>query len=284
MRTHLAVVLLLIGSTVASGASVLYAGADTEEFNQASPPDRIAKMFISGGNVISSQVLATSFFVNGLTAIDGSLITGTVGTTATSAADAQTIRTVDQFGVQQSSINSLLPTQQFNEDFAWDGTDLWRAHFVSSTSGSIRRIDETTGAILDTYDLGFGVVGMTSVGGTLWITDWAGQSVGTWDPVNGYSLRFRTPASAGGLAYDPTGGLLWVGMSGGTVTPYTLAGVVAGDTIQPFGAGFFATVDGLAIIDEPFAIPEPTSLALVGLGVLGLACVAMRRRGRKTAA
>ncbi len=283
MRLHIAVVVLLVLTTGASGASLLFAGADTEEFNQASPPDRIAKMSITGGTVNSSQVLATTYFVNGLTIIDGSLITGTVGSPYNTAADTQTIRTVDQSGVQQSSITALLPTGAFNEDMAWDGTDLWRAHFVSSSSGSIRRIDEVTGDILDTWTLDFGVVGMTSVAGTLWITDWAGRSVGTWVPgTNMYTHVFSTPANAGALAYDPTSGLLWVGMSGGTVTPYTLAGGVAGATIRPFGAGFSHTVDGLAIIDEPFVVPEPTSFALMALGVMGLAGALVRRRTRRS--
>lgn len=63
---------------------------------------------------------------------------------------------------------------------------------------------------------------MAFANGQIWITHWGGRQVGIWDPnTNTFTPEFNTPSNAGGLAYDPTNGIMWVGLGGGTVVPYT---------------------------------------------------------------
>jgi len=88
------------------------------------------------------------------------------------------------------------------------------------------------------------------VGNTIWITQWSAQKVGTWDPsTNTFTMKFATPANAGGLAYDPVNGILWVGLQGGSVVPYDLNGNQQGPGFSPFGA-ITDTVDGLEFVSQ----------------------------------
>jgi glutamine cyclotransferase len=97
-----------------------------------------------------------------------------------------------------------------------------------------------------------GVVGITFVGNTIWITHWSAQQVGTWDPAtNTFTMKFSTaPSNAGGLAYDPVNGILWVGLQGGSIVPYNPV------TGSPLNAGFSPlntggdTVDGLEFVSK----------------------------------
>lgn len=255
--TFIALLIFLVGSANAGG--VLYAGTDEEEFNQPNDntSDRIGKFTTNGANVLGGAIIVTPEHVNGMTVIGDQLITGTVGTRATTAIDGQTLRTRDLSCVQQSSDVADLLTTQFNEDMAFDGTFLWHAHFTDTTSGQIRKLDPNNlgGTAIDVFNLPFGVVGMTFAAGELWITDWAGQEVGTWEP-NVFTPKFSTAflGNAGGLAFDPIDNVLWVGTQGGDVTPFNLDGVQLGPSFMPFGP-INDTVDGLAFSTGCGAFP-----------------------------
>ena len=99
--------------------------------------------------------------------------------------------------------------------------------------------------------------------------------------TNTFTFKFSTPALAGGLAYDPFDDIMWVGMSGGTITPYSLTGVQLGPTIHPFGPGVTNTIDGLAFLGEGTqnVIPEPATMLLLGAGLIGFA--GLRRKSIK---
>jgi hypothetical protein len=92
------------------------------------------------------------------------------------------------------------------------------------------------------------VVGMATDGVSLWISNWDGRQVGTWDPkTNIFTPLFSTPGNAGALAWDVANGVLWVGMDGGSVIPYNSVGQQLGPGFMPFGA-IGGTVDGLAFV------------------------------------
>ena len=262
----------------AANAGLLFTGADIEEF-MGLTTDRIGRFNTSGPNVLGGGVIVSPTFVNGMTIMGDELVTGTVGTAFTTAADGQTIRFRDLNGVEQSSVVSpALRTDAFNEDWAFHDGFLWRSHFDSSDLGDIRQLDPNNlgGPPVAVFDLEFGAVGATSAAGDLWITDWFGQTVGTFDTGLGiYTAIFSTSGlgNAGGLAYDRLGGVLWVGTSGGQVTPFSLAGVQLGPSFLPFGDIGPDTIDGLA-----FFVPEPGTAVLFGLGLVGVGLNRRRRR------
>lgn len=92
------------------------------------------------------------------------------------------------------------------------------------------------------------VVGMATDGARVWISLWSGGQVGTWDPAsNVFTKVFSTPSNPGGLAWDVANHVLWVGMLGGSVIPYSATGKQLGTGFQPFGS-IGDTVDGLALV------------------------------------
>ena len=92
---------------------ILFAGSDVEEFAQvlADTSDRIGKFPTVGAVAGAGAILVVPYHVNGMTVVQGELLTGTVGTPHTTAADAQTLRTVDLNGVEQSSATADLLTK-----------------------------------------------------------------------------------------------------------------------------------------------------------------------------
>ena len=172
-----------------------------------------------------------------------------------------------------SSVLADIPSTQFNEDLAFDGTSVWHTNF---SLGQIRELDPNNlgGAALNVFNLNFGVVGATFAAGQIWITNWGAQQVGTWDPnTNIFTSVFTVSSNAGGLAYDSNSGVLWVGQQGGLVSPFDLTGASLGAGFQPFG-NISATIDGLAFAP----IPEPGAVMVFGFGLLTVAVAGRKRR------
>src|SRR5205814_9334578 len=118
-----------------------------------------------------------------------------------------------------------------NEDFAFDGATLYRVHYPDA----IYKVDPATGAVLATYSAGDDPafpsepVGITFIGDQIWVSRWTSREVGIWDPAtNAFTAKFTVPNFAGGLAYDASSGVLWVGQLGGCVEPYDLKGNIQG--------------------------------------------------------
>ena len=216
---------------MAFASGVLYVATDNEEFTFAAPPDRIAKIETNGPNVVSSTILVTDYPVNGLADGGGFMFAGDPL--------SNTLRTIDFDGNLLTSVSAGFPAFCCNEDMAFDpvpqvgrpdGT-LYHPHW----SDNIQAIDPFTGVVFQTFAIDQ-VVGMAHVGGDIWITKWSPRQVGPWDPTtNTFTPIFNTPSNAGMLAYDPLDGILWVGLLGGTIRPYDLAGNILGPDFLPFG-------------------------------------------------
>jgi len=253
----------------ATPGGTLFVGADTEEFNGLQ--DRIGKFQTDGPNVVIGGIvpLGDGDYANGMTVVGSQLLTGTVGEPFNPAPSGQNLTFRDFDTVPQSSAVADIPPGAFNEDLAYDGVSVWRAHFQNTSAGSIRELDSNNlnGPALQVDNLAFGPVGMTYANGELWITAWAQQQVGTWDPVtNAFSPVFQTPDFAGCLAFDDVDQVLWVGMRGGLVVPYNLTGSQLNAGFQPFG-DIPDTIDGCAfaepVNDDPDcsgAVPSESTL------------------------
>lgn len=263
----MAITLCLTANTM---AGTLFIAADTEDFAGVLP-DRLGKWDVTGATVNSSTIINTGFFLNGLADAGGKLLTGTPV--------ANTLRYVAFDGTDLGSFSaSGIPNGPCcNEEMLFvpqpsGPATIYHAHY----SDVIAQID-LSGNLVQSFNQN-DVVGMALVGGDIWISKWGSRQVGIWDPLTDtFTSKFSTPANAGGLAYDPIGDLLWVGMQGGTVTPYSLAGAVLGDSFQPFG-NIGDTIDGLTFLGEVSSVPEPGTLALFAAGLVGLGIWRPRRK------
>lgn len=289
-----AAVTALVLTTGVASAGTLFVGADVEDFAQTGTPngsanDRLGVVTTSGATVVSSTIIPTTFLLNGMADAGGVLLTGTP--------EANTLNTVGFDGTLISSIAApgIPNTGCCNEEMlfvpqAGGGSKVYHAHYGNTTGDGIREIDPTTGVQIGALFPRTDVVGMALIKGDIWITRWANKEIGIWDPsTNIFSVQFDLDTlglgglgNAGALAWDPGAEVLWLGTQGGIITPFDLSGNVLGPSYQPFGTGFSATVDGLTFLGEVTEVPmpEPTTLAIVGLG---LAAMGLARRRRAAA-
>ena len=232
----------------ATQAGTLFIGTDTEEF-QGVGTSYLIKATVNGANFVSQNNIVLSYPLNGIGDGPGFLYSGDPS--------SNTLRTIDYNGNLLTSVSAGFANNCCNEEMQFAGGKLYHAHW----SDNIQQIDPVTGAVIQTFAQD-SVVGMALVGGTIWITNWGAQEVGTWDPTtNVFVPVFTTPQLAGALAYDPDSGILWVGQLGGQVVPYTLGGVALNGGFNPIAALNLGvaidTVDGLTFRDldhEPFEL------------------------------
>lgn len=246
-RTLIALAALMLAAP-AFADGVLFAGTDEEDFAEGLP-DRLGRFTTVGPTVTGGAVIPLDYFLNGMANGPGFLYAGD--------ALSNTLRTIDYDGTLLTSIAAGFPTGCCNEEMLADGALLFHAHWLPA-GGFIQLVDPATGAVLQTFPQDE-VVGMTRVNGEIWISKWTPRQVGPWDPAtNTFTPVFSTStqnvdANAGALAFDPVDGVLWVGVQGGRVYPYDLAGNLLGAGFQPFGA-ISNTIDGLVLVCEPTPI------------------------------
>ena len=271
--------LFLAGPSASAVAGELFVAADVEDFQfpegtsmcPDGPCDRIGKANVSGAVHNFTDVIDTDFLVNGMADAGGFLLAGTPAANALNSVgfDGSLIDTIAAPGIPHADC--------CNEEMVFVpqavGPDkLYHAHW----SDVIREIDPQTGEQLDIFQQ-TDVVGMALVNGQVWISKWGPRQIGIWDPSdNSFDVQIDNAAlnalgNTGALAFDPVNQVLWVGSTGGQVTPFDLNGNQLGDSFLPFGP-MGETIDGLTFLGEVTGLEAP---AVPAFGPWGLALIVL---------
>lgn len=214
----------------------------------------------NGATAGTVQVINTSYPLSGVAGAGTFLFTEDT--------DTQTINKISPTGALISSLTGNFPAGRCcGESLFFDGTVLWRVNYA----GEVDKLDPTTANVITSYPQS-GKVGITSVNGTLWLSDWDTGDIGTWNPAtNTFTPVFNTDNSPAGLAFDAGANILWIGNGASeSVVPYSLTGTQLGAGFVPFGdAG--DEIDGLTVFaattPPPPTTPAPPSMLLVLLGL-----------------
>lgn len=167
--------------------------------------------------------------------------------------------------------------------------NLYVTNFGAGGTGSIQRYDGATGASLGTFASGGGLTDPFDLAfrpdGNLYVLDEINNSVLRYNATTGAFVDTFIPPGSGGLnnpqtfAFGPDGNLVIASLNSGNVLRYdgttgAFLGTAAngGGLTGPVAARFGPTHTVSA------AVPEPAPVALLGLGLLPLAFVAVRRR------
>ncbi len=142
-------------------------------------------------------------------------------------------------------VATLNPAGSFGEDMAFDGTYLWRADVGGG--GNLQKINPADGSVLFQFNPGFAPLGVAWDGSHLWVSQFTVDGlVKQFDTAgNPTGPQFTAPTGgkdAGGLAWDPTDGTLWIGTFGEVIHCAT-DGTRLGSFAVPEDDGRF--VDGL---------------------------------------
>jgi hypothetical protein len=228
--------------------SRLICGTDESGFNGMD--GQLAEVRTDGPSLVSAvQIYNLNVPVNGITFASTFLWAGQPEPVGSVAGNTLQEISVDLPPTVLSTIepgsNSFSP-ECCNEQMVSFKGGLYHAHY----SDVIQRVivdSSGNSEVAQTYPQA-DVVGMASDGDRIWISKWSEEQVGIWDPPsNTFTVVFSTPGEAGGLAWDVERHVLWVGMEGGSVIPYSATGKQLGDAFQPFGS-IDGTIDGLALI------------------------------------
>ena len=246
----------------------LWVGNDTNASDPVLNVDRSGNTLRSGGSVGANGFaidLSSNTIYYGLGGFSGSSIT---------PRDLGTLTTGTSFS----------PPAVFAEDMTFDGSRIWRADVLGS---SVQKINPSTHLVESSFNPGFGPVGIAWDGSGLWVSQFLGPLVKRFDTSgNPTGQQFNVSGfadGAGGLAFDPTDGTLWIGDTNNKIHHFTTGGMELGSFTIVGRNGSF--IDGLEFEGEgpgggppPSGVPEPTTLLLFGTTMAGFGMARWRRR------
>jgi PEP-CTERM motif len=178
---------------------------------------------------------------------------------------------IKEFNGSGTLLNTISTGAAFPEDLTYAGGSL----FVSGAfSGTIERIDPSTGTVLSSFSAPFGT-GLASDGSFLYTSDgFSGVGVITKRMFDGTVISTISTGFGGNLslARDPSDGSFYISLID-SISHYDAAGNFLGSFATPDSPYYH---DGLDV-GSFGAVPEPSTWAMMVLGFAGLGFAGYRR-------
>lgn len=251
---HVVAAIVLVCFAAPAMADTLYLGFDTQ-----GPVQR----WTTTGSFIDNfgQGGATG------TAIDG---TGNFWTVAPSFGN----NTIEKYDIAGNPLSNFTATvnSQWIEDMTYGDGFIW----ASTYEGLVHKLDATTGVSLFSFNSVASYAGVTFDGTYLYTTNgfYGNDSIEKWDTSGNFISSISTSFNGGaGLGYSSSTNTFWVGYGSGYVRQFDTAGNLLNSFITTNGSAFH---DGLEVASDSAAVPEPTTILLLGSGLAGIAV--LRRR------
>jgi len=185
---------------------------------------------------------------------------------------------VVEYDSSQNVLNSF--TAAINGQWVEDMSHgLGNTLYLGTFEGNIFAVNDQTGAILNSFSVtNSSFTGVAFDGTNLWVSGGlTSNNLFQYSTTGTLLGTFALNNTCGGVGYDASDNTLWCG-DFGVVRHYSISGTLLGSFNTSSSGAYHDGLELVNLTDGRSSVPEPTSLLLIGTGLIGLVGFKARRK------